>query len=410
MRKDVLVYFAGKLIPAFVNLAVIVLAVRWLGEYGYGRYTLVFNAAILLSTLSIGWIQQGILRFLSAYPDERRLTVSRFFYLAVISSAGAVAACLAVNLAYLRLPLAESLVVCVFVFLYNLLLFHLSLSQADRRSLHYATLEGTYNLLFLLLFAAIAFLAGYRHYDVLFISMATALLVTELLRRTVLPSAPGDRDPYTVSFNPAFSGKVFRFGFPVTIWLFLSTLLTVLDRYIIGHYAGYDDVGAYSAVKDLIVKISTFTTIPVLLAFHPAIVERWNEGRQSEAHALVRQGLRYCLVIAIAVMVLFIPARDLVFGRMLHLQIESGLAVTVSLLLSSFLWQAAMLIHKPLELRLRPNLMLAAILVALAVNASGNFLFIPRYGYTASALAALASVVVYILVVLVFVAGLRHNK
>ena len=90
MKKDVLIYFAGKIIPALANLAIIILAVRFLGKAEYGKYSLVFYATMLLSTLTFGWIQQSILRFLSAYPGEQVLVINRFFFLTVISTLSAV--------------------------------------------------------------------------------------------------------------------------------------------------------------------------------------------------------------------------------------------------------------------------------------------------------------------------------
>ena len=92
MKKDVLIYFAGKIAPALVNLAIIILAVRFLGKAEYGKYSLVFYATMLLSTLSFGWIQQSILRFLSAYPGEQVLIINRVYFLTLMSTLSAVVA------------------------------------------------------------------------------------------------------------------------------------------------------------------------------------------------------------------------------------------------------------------------------------------------------------------------------
>jgi O-antigen/teichoic acid export membrane protein len=183
--------------------------------------------------------------------------------------------------------------------------------------------------------------------------------------------------------------------------------MIIADRYIINEFRNYDDVGTYAAIKDFIIKIATFTTIPVILAYHPMIVEKWNENRRNESLKLIRQGLNYMLLIAVTVFVFFIFFRDLFYSRILHLQVDSDFLVSVALIGSAFLWQAAMLLHKPLELLLKPQLMLLAIIVALVANTLGNLVFIPAYGYPAAAVVSLASVIFYIIIIFVFLFRFR---
>ena len=402
MKKDVLIYFAGKLVPAGINLAIIVLAVRLLGKAEYGLYTLVFYAAMLLSTMSFGWIQQSILRFLSAYPGEQRLVVNRFFFLNVVSSLSAVVAGVLVCFFYFHLRWTDTLVVVAYIFMFNIFLFHLTLNQTNRKSLRYALLEGTYYLLFFVLFLAMTLLFNQRLNVVLFIAMLAGLVLTEILRITILPGGRAGIDPARIHFNAGFTRKVFGFGFPLTVWLFLSMLLTVSDRFIIKEFTSYDDVGAYSAVKDFIIKIATFTTIPILLVYHPGIVEKWNGNRKKEAMDLVREGLVYCLLIFVAALILLITFRNVFYTRILHLQVAHDLLVSASLITSAFLWQASILLHKPLELLLKPRLMIIAILAALVVNFIANLALVPLFGYPASAVVSLVSVITYIMVIFAF--------
>jgi O-antigen/teichoic acid export membrane protein len=110
----------------------------------------------------------------------------------------------------------------------------------------------------------------------------------------------------------------------------------------------------------------------------------------------------------VAVSLVFLIFREVVFDRVLHLAVNRSLLVSASLLASAFLWQAALLFHKPLELLLKPGLMLWAILVALAVNAAGNILFIPAFGFVAAAVTSLASVLTYKLII--FAILLHFNR
>lgn len=402
MKKDVMIYFAGKLIPAGVNLAIIILAVRLLGNAEYGKYSLVFNAAILLSTLTFGWIQQSILRFLSAYPGEQVLVINRLFFLTVASSVLAVITGLFLCLFYFHLSWSDTILVTAFIFLYNYFLFHLTLNQTNRRSLQYAIQEGTYYLIYFVVFLLLVFVFSMKLFNVLFMAMVIGLLATELIRITLLPGSEAGLDPTRIHFHAGFTNTTFSFGFPITIWLFMSTLLTISDRYILKEFTSYEAVGTYSAMKDFIIKIASFTTIPVLLAYHPMIVEKWNSNHKKEAMRLIRQGLSYCLLIGAIVFILMLLFSNVVFEHILHLKVNDEIVVTAVLTGSAFLWQAALLLHKPLELLLKPKLMLAAILAALTANTLANLLFVPIFGYAASAVASLGAVILYIILIFAF--------
>ena len=409
MKKHILIYFAGKIIPAGVNLAIIVLAVRFLGKAEYGKYSLVFYATMLLSTLTFGWIQQSIIRFLSAYPKEQVLVINRFFFLNLVSTMSAFIIGLFLCIFYFHLRWIDTAVVVIYIFMYNVFLFHLILNQTRRKSINYAILEGSYNLIFFILFLVLIFVFNQHLFIVLFIAMVSGLVLTEFLRITILPEGRVGLDPSRIYFNISFSKKVFNFGFPITLWLFLSYFLNISDRFIIKEFANYENVGTYSAVKDFIIKIATFTTIPILLAYHPMIVEKWNDNRKKEAIKLIREGLKYCFMIAVVVFIFFMVFQNVFYARILHLQVIHQFLVSAALIGSAFLWQAALLLHKPLELLLKPRLMLVAIFVALTVNALANLVFVPVYGYPASALISLVSVLIYIIVIFAFLFRFRKQ-
>ncbi|MFZ4523425.1 MAG: oligosaccharide flippase family protein [Bacteroidales bacterium] len=409
MKKDVLIYFAGKIIPAGVNLLIIILAVRFLGKTEYGKYSLVFYATMLLSTLTFGWIQQSILRFLSAYPNEQIVVVNKFYFLTIVSTLSAVVLGVFLCLFYFDLSWMNTLVVIVYIFMYNIFLFHLTLKQTTQKATRYAILEGTYNLFFIVVFLLLVLVFNQRLFIVMFIAMVTGLLFTEFLRVTLLPEGRVGLDSSKIYFEKGFSKKVFNFGFPITVWLFLSYFLNISDRFIIKEFTSYENVGTYAAIKDFIIKISTFTTVPILLAYHPMIVERWNTNRKKEAVKLIREGLLYCLLIALAVLVVFMIFQDIFYTRILHLQVIHQWLVSGTLIISAFLWQAAMLLHKPLELLLKPRLMLIGIIAALTVNVLGNMAFVPKFGYPASAVVSMASVLTYIIVIFAFLFRFRKQ-
>jgi O-antigen/teichoic acid export membrane protein len=66
------------------------------------------------------------------------------------------------------------------------------------------------------------------------------------------------------------------------------------------------------------------------------------------------------------------------------------------LLVGGFLWQLALLLHKPLEIAQRTGAMLAAMAAVVVLNVASCFLFIPRFGYQAASYVLVFSACCYI--------------
>jgi O-antigen/teichoic acid export membrane protein len=220
VRKDIFTYFIGKLVPAFVNLVLIILVVRFLGEDEYGKFSLISYFALLIVQLCFTWIQQSMIRFLTIYKDNPAEILSRFFFL-----------------------------------------------------------------------TAISMVAG-------------------------------------------------------GVIVFFTGLL----------YFGLD---------------------------------------APELESLIRQAIMLEMAVGVSVSALFLLLSNFFYSRILHLN-GSGLFLTsLFLIASAFLWQSALIFHKPLELLFRQKSMLFLITISLAVNLMLNLILVPRYGFRAAAITSLISVALY---------------
>ena len=398
-KKDILIYFAGKMIPAVVNLALIVLALRWLGKAEYGKYSLIFYVLMLLSTFGFGWIQQSILRYLSIYKKQKGLAIIRFGMLTLISSLAGALIFLFLGPLYYKISIPETLLFIGIIILYNFLALSMTVSQAGFKPLNYAITEGSYNILMISTFAFLVLFVGEKTYMSLFLAMMLGLIASVLL-----PFLFKFRNKHQWRWSDAyvnarFFKKMWSFGILLSIWLSVSYLFNIANRFFIKEYSGYADVGLFSSVYDLIFKISGFVCMPVLLVYHPKITALWNEGKRNEALKEVNSALILELMVFAGVFVVFIFGRPFLFAKVLHITEPDLLWMSVMLIVSAFMWQAALLIHKALELLLRLKEMIFSIVVALAVNIAGNVLLLPVYGYRAAAFTTLAGIFTYIVLV-----------
>ena len=148
---------------------------------------------------------------------------------------------------------------------------------------------------------------------------------------------------------------------------------------------------------DLIVRSFSLIFMPVTLAIHPLVMKLWNSGKRGEAVRAIRSGVIYQLLLFIPVGVSVYFLAPFVTRLVLGSQNAAGSAVVLPLAVGGFLWQVCLLSHKPLEILCQTKRMLVGIACSLAINVSGNWLLVPRYGYRASAYLTIASALAYLL-------------
>jgi O-antigen/teichoic acid export membrane protein len=402
LRKDIFIYFLGKLIPAFVNLVLIILVVRFLGEDEYGRFSLISYVAILVMQLCITWIQQSMIRFLSLYKDNPGYPLSRFYFLTIISILVAALIMTLVTVLYFRLSLFDTAIVVFYTSMYILFVFRLTLYQSFMKPLKYASYEGVYNFLLLIFLLGFIYLIPFRNYIMVFVSMGAGFLLSEVIHRFFISEPLYRIDTSRVHWEKSFTKQAFNYGFPLTIWIFVSTFTLMIDRYIIKEFSGYGAAGTYSAIRDLVTKISTFALLPVSIAYYARINDAWNHNNTSKARSLIKEALLIELVIGLVVCTAYLALCNYFYSNILHLKGKGLFITSFFLVISAFLWQAAMFFQKPLELLFKQKIMLALILVTLVVNLLLNLYLIPKFGFTGAAVTALITVGIYSLLTILF--------
>tara|TARA_B100001758_G_C18393352_1_gene604349 strand:- start:1902 stop:2195 length:294 start_codon:yes stop_codon:yes gene_type:complete len=70
--------------------------------------------------------------------------------------------------------------------------------------------------------------------------------------------------------------------------------------------------------------------------------------------------------------------------------------IMIPLFIGGFLWQLALVLHKPLEIEERTLVMVCCIMFSLATNLIGNIYFLPRFGIIATAYTMIFSASIYL--------------
>jgi O-antigen/teichoic acid export membrane protein len=404
--QDAFNYFLSKVVPGMMGFLSVLVFVRLVGVEQYGRYAVLFAFVMASASGFAGWLSQGILRFQS---QSRNPTEEESFLRSAVTGtilsvvAGEIVLAVAIPAFGVQTgwPLLISLAFFAVLLVYAVTLARF---QASLRSSTVLRFEAVRSIGGFAIPVALMWATHSRDYRLLLLGIALGYLLPQF--ESVFSRAKA----HVVSARrtqPSLSGvqskvliELWRFGWPVALWMLCQQSMLVSDRFFVQKFVGYSDAGIYSSMFDTVVRSFSLLFMPITLAVHPLVMNRWNAGSRRHALQAIRSGVKYQILMFVPIVVCltaFAPWMSrLVLGR----SNAEAAAIVLPLALGGFLWQICLLAHKPLEILCQTTRMLAGILVALAINVAGNWLLVPKYGYMASAYLTVASSAAYLLLLL----------
>jgi len=398
--RDSLGYLMSKVVPGFFGLVSVPVFVRLIGIEEYGRLYVILPVLMALGGAGSGWLQQGILRFhpASEPAPESESAFARAVTLGTALAALALGLVLLPILGVLRYRPAVWVIVeayCAVQLIYMVSLTRMQAQLRPRAVLRNEALRSVAGFVFpVCLIVAL----GHGAFPLVILGLALGYLLpllfasggsNALLRAGLSEVGAG-------SEARSILGQLWRFGWAVGLWLMLCQALPVVGRSAIQRYAGYAQAGIYASLYELAVRSFSLFASPVLQAAHPRIMRYWNLGdfsaaRRTIGHAIRMQVLMF-IPVEIAGILFSVPLTKLALGP--------GHPVSASLLpllmLGGFLWQIALLVHKPLEIMQRTKTMLYGMLVVVLIESAGNYLLVPRYGVKAVVYVFVSGALAYI--------------
>jgi O-antigen/teichoic acid export membrane protein len=402
--EDSLSYFGSKVVPGFMGLISVPVFIRLIGLDQYGRFAVAVPILMAVAGASSGWLAQGILRFHPAGNDaqasevvfDRAVTGAAIITIFVTSVALAIV--LAGRHESLLTSLA-SLAFCISLLLYTITLAKFQAQLQPTLVLRREIVRSTGGFLIPVALVAIT---GRRQFEFVLLGQALAYTIA------FLPSsrAWGHSRPTANSYpenlrSDNFSSgqtlrQLWRFGWAVGLWLLLSQSLPIIDRWTIQKFASYTSAGIYASLYEVTIRSLSFLVFPLTQAAHPRIMRAWNEGRFAESHQIIRFSVVAQLIIFVTIL------GGVLFGAHRITKLVLGFDDPVAgqvlpvLLVGGFLWQLALLVHKPLEIQQRTGAMLVAMAAVVVVNIAACFHFIPRFGFQAASYILVLSAFLYI--------------
>jgi len=405
--KDSFKYSVTKIIPGVMGLLAVIVFIRMIGAEEYGKYSVQLSFLMASSAFTVGWLNQSTLRYYSKYQNDQQLP--QIFFIGLVFSLllgslilviGSLATVNNQKFPLTSIGLTLFLALCFFQFLSAVL-------RSQLRPNVVIIVTALQSILGLVLPLLLLWVLSPNHKYLLlglagsYIALPLVFLALTIDRFKISwPIAYDSRHHYKLILS-----KFFRYGFPLSLWFGISLSLPFLDRFFIEYFYSFEVTGIYASFTDLVIRIFSILVFPLTLAAHPRIMSAWNNNNQSAAFTIWRKALQYQLGIFIILMAIVIIFTDQIFSLLMVALPELNISYSyllIPILIGGFLWQFALLCHKPLEMDQRTKLMVVLMLAALCVNLIGNIVYLPHYGIIATAYTYMASAGVYIIAVIYF--------
>lgn len=398
--KHIYFYYALKIFTGIMSLATTIFFINYAGQSVYGEYALIVSVVFAFNNTFSGWISQIILKFYNIEKINRIL--QKFLLISIFVS-------LLLGLSILTFySYSDSYIkqIVLRIFFIGIFFFSIysSFLQKNYRFKTITFLETTRTLiLFLVPLIAIFIYAVEPTVSLLLVAVSLSYIIPLFLKLLSNINLNKVNISYindimnNVKKNKRLIKIYLSYGLPIGLWLGVSTMLNVSDRYIIEYYYTYMEVGIYSSIYDIVYKVCTFALAPILAAIHPLTMSAYN-NKTNDFGLIIIKALKLELKI-LPFLVFIVIVLSFFSNQMIGVSFNNFLLIAIPVLFGAFMWNFSMILHKPLEIQNKTLKMLWYIIIALGTNILGNFIFIPVYGYIVAAFTTIVSFLVYIFLV-----------
>ena len=402
------IYFLGLIFSGLISFVTIPLIVKYYGIESYGKFSLVQNVILVLISFGGGWLNQCVLRF-NDYSTNFKFTIFQFYFILflplsfvcfgilMLMKVGILISILGIIIMLLGSLAGISIVffqskfnarksfyfdfIRILIFVLMVLTFHFALYQ-------------TTSLVHLVFSFFISYLMSFffmLSLDFKFFKISVGLFIKKF-----------NKEYFVVHLKQ--HNYLFHYGWPLALWFSISSILNVSDRYIIDYYLTDNELGIYSSIYDLLYKGVSLLCSPILIAGYPILSQKFNQGNKKEAYQFLKKLVFLEVIFFLVVLLIGFFFRSFFIKNIIGIPVShSSLGLIIPIICGSFVWQLAMLVHKPLEYKLKTKIMLVFIVLSLLINVTLNLVFISKIGIIFPAYSTLFASIFYLLLNIIYI-------
>lgn len=408
-----LFYAINNVLSGLISIISVPLFINLLGADTYGRYSLIL---VIISTVHFGiggTLNQSMLRYGVSSNNSFRNVNDIFLILIILECLLCVLLFASITIIFKDLYIG--LLSGIILFLMGFYQLYLSFAQSQGRAKDTTTLEIIRNIAFIVF--PLVLIKLFDEKKGIYFLLSGILLSHFIVSFMAIIKLTKEKIVVLREFIEVFAInkgssiyrtgiKIWNFSWPFTGWFIFSNLLNLSDRYVIAHYIGYKEVGYYSAIYDLMYKGATLSLAPILTIIYPILIKYYDNNQTKNVNSIIIKVVftQILLLIVVISIVNLFESDILKFFFNESVSTNNSYQTLVYLvIIGSFLWQIAMVVHKKIELKQETWKMLVAVCVAFCVNLLLNILLIPNYGVIAAGFNTIIGSIIYIIIILYYI-------
>jgi O-antigen/teichoic acid export membrane protein len=391
--RGVFGYLPVQVVQGLVGFGALVVFTRLLTPEQYGQYALALTVAAIVHTLSTSWTEAAMERFYQTSVEQKD-EPAHFATLHAAYAALALGAVLLSALVLVFAPFDRPLRLALGAGILSVLLKSgFTLIQHRRKGGGRVVAYAAGDMFITaggFAFGGLFALAGWGAASP-FIGAAAAALVCLLFSgREELKRAQGAR------FDPGRARRYLQYGFPVSLSLLLSLVVSGTDRVLLAVFLDEATVGAYHAGYSLTSRTLDIIFIWIGLAGGPALIGALEQGGQPALQKAARLQADVLILItlpaAVGLALVAQPLAEILIGADLR---EGAVRAAPWIAASAFFGgMTAYYLDYAFTLSRRSDLLLLVMALPAGLNVVLNLLLIPPFGFDGALWGTTISVIV----------------
>lgn len=404
LEKNFAIYLFGKLITAGGSFLSIGLFINIFGEKEYGAYILYFTSFLICLSGCIGWLMQGVLRFYSL--ETNKIRFKKEVDVLAVNSTIIFSVLLGLILYWNSADFI--VIILAIITLYFAVQFSIqsTILQAEIKSFKVIISDIIRAIIYvsfpLLIYNVFPFL---KPIYCLFLGLLFSFFIScVFLFGFNFPIA------FSFKFKSRWSTIFLKYGLPLSLWMIFAPTTNGVDRYIIEYSLGVVALAEYTALYDIIFKLFSQMSVPFTKIVQPILVKNYNSGNVKEYRKTMLKSGTYLFIMFIVFFIAVLIIKDYLIKDYLGFKLDvfdQLNSIIVPLSISAFFWQVAILLQKDIENKNKTLVMTIFIIITVIISSITNLIFIPIYGYVASAYILLLSSIIYLILIYSFTIKLK---
>ena len=404
-KINFLFYSLGIAISGILSFIFIPVVVQKCGKETYATYSMIFNTLSIVCMFCYAWIGQSFVRFYSQQPQQLIIVSIKLLNKSLV-----IGFAVFVPLVFIitTISFSELLWFMPTFFLFGYYCYFLLVFQAKQKAFLIMICEVVRTAINIVSTIILLHFFDYQNaVQVLAVSLLLSYLIPLIVFQFQI-------EKFTNKLSRAetktITKQIIQFGIPIALFLSGSLALSANDRFIISKFINKETAGTYAAIYDTINKGVIAIFSPILMTFYPVITQLHNNNEKQLALKKINKLIWIEVLLIFVGLILLIVICPYLLELIFKQKANTNLQWTTCLVFVGVcLWQIAMLVHKPLELQQKTELMAVAVIIAFVVNVSLNYFLITKNSsLVIPAITTITGSLVYIGIVVSF--SIKKNK